>query len=51
MKTDQILTKKDGYSITDLSQESMTITSFLEIFNVEEKGPLAGDIPFILCKK
>lgn len=41
--TEKILTKKDGYSITDLSQESITITSFLEIFNVEEKG-LAGDI-------
>ena len=41
--TEKILTKKDGYSITDLSQESMTITSFLEIFNVDEKG-LAGDI-------
>ena len=41
--TEKILTKKDGYSITDLSQESMTITSFLEVFNVDEKG-LAGDI-------
>ena len=41
--TEKNLTKKDGYSITDLSQESLTITSFLEIFNVDEKG-LAGDI-------
>ena len=43
MKTDQILTKKDEYLITSLTQESMTITSFLEVFNVDEKG-LAGDI-------
>lgn len=41
--TEKILTKKDGYSIADLSQESITITSFLEVFNVDEKG-LAGDI-------
>lgn len=41
--TEKNLTKKDGYSITDLSHESLTITSFLEIFNVDEKG-LAGDI-------
>lgn len=41
--TEKNLTKKDGYSITDLSQESVTITSFLEVFDVDEKG-LAGDI-------
>ena len=43
MKTEQILTKKDDYLMTSLTQESMTITSFLEVFNVDEKG-LAGDI-------
>ena len=43
MKTEQNLTKKDEYLITSLTQESMTITSFLEVFNVDEKG-LAGDI-------
>lgn len=43
MKTEQILTKKDEFLITSLTQESMTITSFLEVFNVDEKG-LAGDI-------
>ena len=41
--TDQILTKKDEYSISSLSGECKTITSFLEVFNVDEKG-LAGDI-------
>lgn len=43
METEKILTKKDGYSITSLTEESITITSFLEVFNVDEKG-LAGDI-------
>lgn len=43
MKTEQIFTKKDEYLMTSLTQESMTITSFLEVFNVDEKG-LAGDI-------
>lgn len=43
MKTEQIMTKQDGYAITNLTQESITITSFLEVFNVDEKG-LAGDI-------
>lgn len=43
MKTDQILTKKDEYSISSLSGECTNITSYLEVFNVDEKG-LAGDI-------
>jgi hypothetical protein len=43
MKTEQILTKKDEYSISSLSGECSNITSYLEVFNVDEKG-LAGDI-------